>query len=753
MSSTYLDFLASKALRAELRGLDTVPDLAPHLFPFQRACVEANLRVGGAGLFLDCVAGETIIDGPDGGAAIADLAAAANPIRVYSLDDSGKPVIALATSPFRKGMAALYRVTTECGLSILATPGHRFLTPSGWTSMCSLRPGASLLVSAVSRPSSTSERDHSASPRDDLGSIRKPEDSTDDCYRDSRRYGQRLRSAVGIDRSSSQSQVDAHERGGMRWREDDRAHKSARNHLRRDSARHSMPDSDRQGNCTEDGFGFRALASDSELSVSSNQSAPRFDQAAIRRSSSCAVLTAEDQESEGVRFSLLNTSLDTVSGVEYIRTDDYFDLHVPGFENYLAHGFWNHNTGLGKTACELEWCRHAAEATNGRALILTPLAVARQIEREGRRWGYEINVIREQSEARDGISVCNYDRLEKLDPHAFGAVALDESSILKSFTGKTTRALIEQFGSHRFRLSATATPAPNDHMELGQHAEFLGVMRSVEMLSRFFINDTSQASQHWRLKRHGVGAFWDWVASWARAASMPSDLGDSDDGFVLPPLNLTRHRAQTVGGARIDGSLFADAVSATNMHDIKRQTSKGRAELAASIVADSPNGPWVLWLDTDYEADAVMAALADFDGVAEVRGSHPIERKEETLAAFADGGIRILVTKPSVTGFGLNWQHCARTVFVGRTFSYEAWYQAVRRLWRFGQTRPVECHVIVAEGEDSIGRVIDRKAGDHDSMKREMRAAMRRALETTASVRVPYDPRHDGRLPSWLSAA
>jgi hypothetical protein len=410
------------------------------------------------------------------------------------------------------------------------------------------------------------------------------------------------------------------------------------------------------------------------------------------------------------------------------------------------------DTGLGKTACELEWCRVAAETTNGRALILTPLAVARQIEREGQRWGYEIRVIREQCEAGDGINVCNYDRLEKLDPQAFGAVALDESSILKSFSGKTTRRLIEAFGSHRFRLSATATPAPNDHMELGQHAEFCGLMKSVEMLSRFFINDTSQASQVWRLKRHAVVPFWDWMASWCRMASMPSDLGDSDDGFVLPPLNVHRHRAKQaapITGGDLFGTII---VSATDMHDVKRQTIAARAELAASLI--DPAEPWVVWVDTDYESQGVMDALkgAGVSGVGEIRGSHPTERKEETLAGFIDGDIRVIVTKPSLTGFGLNWQHCARTVFVGRSFSYEAWYQAVRRLWRFGQKRAVECHVIVAEGEDSIGRVIDRKAGEHESMKRAMREAMRRAMGRESKTRVVYDPRHVGRLPSWISA-
>jgi superfamily II DNA or RNA helicase len=408
------------------------------------------------------------------------------------------------------------------------------------------------------------------------------------------------------------------------------------------------------------------------------------------------------------------------------------------------------DTGLGKTACELEWCRHAAGATNGRALILTPLAVAQQIVREGERWGYDCRVVRDAAESRDGIDVCNYDRLGKLDTRAYGAVALDESSILKNFTGKTSRALIETFSHTRFKLSATATPAPNDHMELGQHSDFCGVMASNEMLSRFFINDASTASQHWRLKGHAVSAFWDWMASWCRMATLPSDLGDSDEGFVLPALHTYHHGVES-NVAAAPGSLFASAqVSATEMHRVKRQTAEARAECAASIVSDRLEDPWVIWCDTDYEADAIKRALSSFEGVAEVRGSHTIDRKEEVLCAFLDGSVRLLVTKPSVCGFGLNWQHCAHTIFVGRSFSYEKWYQAIRRLWRFGQMRPVECHVIVAAGEETIGRVIARKANDHESMKRQMAAAMRRAMETTAGVRLPYQAEHGGSLPSWL---
>lgn len=409
------------------------------------------------------------------------------------------------------------------------------------------------------------------------------------------------------------------------------------------------------------------------------------------------------------------------------------------------------DTGLGKTLVQLEYAEHARQVSNGMALILTPLAVAKQIEREGRKFGYDARVIRDQSEAREGINICNYDRLHLIEPHAFGAVTLDEASILKSFGGKTTRALIEAFQDHRWKTPATATPAPNDHMELGQYADFCGVMASNEMLSRFFINDSSQASQVWRLKRHGVEAFWDWMASWCRLAQLPSDLRGDDEGFALPPLQIERHRAAEFAPS-IKGGLFGDEiVSATNLHEIKRATIGRRSAIATDLVMGERSEPWVVWIDTDYEADAVMGMLGDVPGVVEVRGSMTAEKKEANLEAFANGDARVMVTKPSVAGFGLNWQHCARTVFVGRSFSYEAWYQAVRRFWRFGQRRKVQVHLVVAEGEDSIARVIERKADDHDSMKLAMRAAMKRNNGKSSATKVAYSPTHKGALPRWIA--
>lgn len=403
------------------------------------------------------------------------------------------------------------------------------------------------------------------------------------------------------------------------------------------------------------------------------------------------------------------------------------------------------DTGLGKSACILEWSEQMARASNGYALILTPLAVAKQFEREAAKFGYEARVVRSDADVKPGINVCNYDRLDLLNPVRFGAVALDESSVLKSFTGKTTRALIETFRDTPYRLCATATPAPNDHMELGNHAEFLGIMASNEMLARWFISDQTQMGRY-RLKGHAITDFWDWIASWARCAENPADLGFDGSRFVLPPMQVHRHK--TFGDIRpAAGALFVEDMSATNIHHVKRQTAEARAEAAAALVAAEPGEPWIVWTDTDYEADAVKHRIA---GAIELRGSMTANAKEEAIERFL-AGRETLITKPSIAGMGLNFQHCARMIYVGRSFSYEQFYQSVRRCWRFGQTRAVDVHIIVAEGEDQIGRVIDRKAADHAAMKRAMAEAMKRAAKKS-EVKAPYNPTHVGRLPTWLKS-
>ena len=405
------------------------------------------------------------------------------------------------------------------------------------------------------------------------------------------------------------------------------------------------------------------------------------------------------------------------------------------------------STGLGKTVVQLAWATHAAEATNGRALILTPLAVAKQIEREAAKFGYEARVIRSQDDVRYGISICNYDRMDKIDPDAFGAVSLDESSAIKAFGGKTTVDLTAAFGGHRFRMAATATPAPNDYMELGTQAQFLGVLDYREMLSRWFINDTSTASQKWRLKGHAVSAFWDWVASWARMASLPSDLGYPDDGFILPPLKVIRHRVTAPTVKARPGELFAAPSSATTMYSAKRQTAGARADAVAELVHADPAEPWVIWCHTNDESAALAARIS---GSIEIRGSMSTDAKEDAIAAFSDGQARILITKPSICGWGVNWQHCARTAFVGRTFSFEAWHQAVRRFHRFGQRREVQVHLIVDDSEQQADAVVARKESDHQRMQAEMAAAMRRD-RSKDTWRIAYERKSTSiEIPEWL---
>lgn len=411
------------------------------------------------------------------------------------------------------------------------------------------------------------------------------------------------------------------------------------------------------------------------------------------------------------------------------------------------------DTGLGKTEVQLEFCQRAMEATNLTPIYWTPLAVAGQTKRRAEKWGYDAVVIRDQSEARRGIiNICNYDRRASIDPDFFGVVSCDEASIFKSFTGVTRRELAEAHKGARFKLVASATPAPNDHMEFGSYAEFCEILAANEMLSRFFINDTSTASQKWRLKGHAVQPFWDWMASWARMAERPSDLGDdaSDARYQLPGYEIVRHMAHSVNVKVDDNDLFGGfALSATNTHEVKRQTCEARAETIASAVLADPDEPWVIWCDTNYEADALRAVIPD---AIEVRGDQTIDDKEEKLEGFGNGYFQRLIAKPSMC-FGLDWPFCARMAFAGRSYSYETWYQAIRRCVRYGQTRKLQVHLAISDGEMATGEVIDRKAGEHNKMRQAMREAMRRAQEQFVASKVAYEPKNQMRLPAWISAA
>lgn len=416
------------------------------------------------------------------------------------------------------------------------------------------------------------------------------------------------------------------------------------------------------------------------------------------------------------------------------------------------------DTGLGKSLCALDWGRVVVEYTNKPVLMLAPLAVAQQHKREADKFDIDAQVVRSDDEiGARRIYITNYDRLEKFDATRFAGVVLDESSVIKNFTGKTTKKLIETFDRLPFRLACTATPAPNDHTELGTHAEFLGAMRREEMLPIWFINDTMDTGT-WRIKGHARENFWSWVASWSRCVSKPSDLGFSDDGFILPPLEIIHHEVSAdrsidpgeEGKGKLQGQqrLFRiPDTSATAIHKEKRLTINDRADMVASLLAAEPNEPWIVWVDTDYEADAIMARIPH---AMEVRGSLKVEEKERRLVAFSEGRERIIVTKSVIGGYGLNWQHCARQCFAGISFSYENFYQSIRRSWRFGQKRPVNVHVVCADTERAIWAVVERKSGDHEAMKREMVSAMRRSVANETSRKI-YTPNQEAAFPAWLT--
>ena len=404
------------------------------------------------------------------------------------------------------------------------------------------------------------------------------------------------------------------------------------------------------------------------------------------------------------------------------------------------------DTGLGKSGVEAVFAEQCQRQTGRPSLILTPLAVARQMVRECEAFGVEARVIREASDQWSGVNVANYERLGKLDLSRFGAIVLDESSILKSFTGPTKRALVEAFRGTPYRMAATATPAPNDHMELGNHSEFLGYLGSMEMLCRWFINDTSTASQDWRLKGHAEADFWSWVASWARAASKPSDLGGDDAPYALPPLRYDLHMVASDPLADAgDGLLFRIADnSATAIHKEKRLTLADRIDRAAEI-ANRETGAVIVWCETNAESAALAKAIPD---AIEVHGSMTLEAKEAALDAFTFGERRVIVSKPKLAGHGLNWQHASTVIFASVSHSYEQHYQAVRRSWRFGQKRPVDCHVVISDTELPIWQNVKRKADDHERMKRAMAKAMVGAQQS-AERRI-YTRAPEVTLPKFL---
>lgn len=409
------------------------------------------------------------------------------------------------------------------------------------------------------------------------------------------------------------------------------------------------------------------------------------------------------------------------------------------------------DTGLGKTAMQLAWADQVRTHIKVPVIILAPLAVAHQTVKEGEKFGIESKYASCQDDiSGPGIYVTNYEKLHKFDCSVFGGVVLDESSILKGMNGKVRKQVTEAFSKTPYRLSCTATPSPNDHMELGTQAEFLGIMSQLEMLAQYFVHDGSDTSK-WRLKGHGVKRFWEWVSTWAVVIRKPSDLGFQDDGHELPELILHQH---TVECAASDELFVTPAQSLSERISARRNSLHDRVQLAAKIAGEYSDQSLLVWCNLNDESDALSSAI---DGAVNVSGSDKAEHKEKSMLGFAEGAVRVMVTKPKIAGFGMNWQICNRMIFVGLSDSWEQYYQAIRRCWRYGQTKPVHVHIVSAETEGAVVENIRRKDIQHDEMADQMvgfmREFMQREVLQSTTQKTEYQPAQPIQLPTFLRAA
>jgi hypothetical protein len=410
-------------------------------------------------------------------------------------------------------------------------------------------------------------------------------------------------------------------------------------------------------------------------------------------------------------------------------------------------------TGLGKTLMELVWGHRVASHTGKPVLAFAPLAVSAQHIREAAKFGMTAELAKTQADIRNGLFVTNYQKIEHFDLSEFGGVVLDESSILKSTDGHYRSRLIEECSAIPFRLAATATPAPNDFMELGNHAEFLGVMSYTDMLATFFVHDGGE-TQKWRLKGHAENEFWKWMASWAVMIRKPSDLGYDNTGYDLPPLEQIQHTAGVEYAPCMDtGLLFPmQATTLSERIGARRASVDDRVKLAASITPTDRQFMW--WCNLNDESAALVKAIP---GAVETRGSDSDDVKERKILDFIEGRTRVLVSKAGVCGFGLNLQFCCDTGFVGLNDSFEQVYQAIRRFWRFGQTKPVTVHFIAAETEGAVVANLRRKELDAERMAASMvlhtAAISSQLIRGMVRDRPDYDPQQPMIIPSFLEDA
>lgn len=404
------------------------------------------------------------------------------------------------------------------------------------------------------------------------------------------------------------------------------------------------------------------------------------------------------------------------------------------------------DTGMGKTFMQAEWANTVA--SKGRVLILAPLSVAQQTVREAAKLKVYIDYRRKDQ--GDRITITNYEMMDAFDPSKFEAVVLDESSIIKSYSGKIRDEIISRFAKIPFKLACTATPSPNDYTELGNHSEFLGIKTRSEMLAEYFVHDMDN-TQDWRLKGHAVDAFWRWVSTWAALIRKPSDLGYSDKGFELPALVMHDEVVEIDhSDAWKEGELFAlEVKTLSDQRTTRRATMDARVKIAELLSRGKEQV--LIWCELNDEADEVTAAI---QGAVQVKGSDDPDFKSKAMLDFAEGKIRVLVSKTKICGFGMNFQSCHKMIFMGASHSYESTYQAIRRCWRFGQKERVDVWVIRASTEGAIIENFKRKEQDAEEMGKEMAARVHDVLlaeiRGTKKEWNEYNPQVNMEVPTWI---
>ena len=403
-------------------------------------------------------------------------------------------------------------------------------------------------------------------------------------------------------------------------------------------------------------------------------------------------------------------------------------------------------TGTGKTAMQVAWAQQVA-ANGHTVLVLAPLAVSKQTVREALKFGITVNICRTQDDVNQGINIANYEMLHHFDPTDFGGIVLDESSIIKSQTGKVRQAIIDFSRDIPYRLACTATPSPNDYMELGNHAEFLGIMSFTEMLATFFVHDGGDTAK-WRLKGHAEESFWKWLSSWGVFLTKPSDLLYSDEGFDLPALNTFQH---VVPSEAPEGALFAfEAKGLSERRGARKESLERRVAKAVEIVNASEK-PVLIWCGLNAESTLIKQSIP---GCVEVTGSDSDEHKEKSMMDFAAGLIPVMVSKSSICGFGMNWQVCSNTVFVGMSDSFEAMFQSTKRFHRHGQTKEVNRHLIISEAEGSVLSNVQRKEREFETMIANMVEHTKlmniENVRSLTNQKDDYNNETDLILPQWL---